>query len=314
MTAKGMIQRDDGVLAQYAPSDLEVIRNHVAGPDFSNGELAYCLSVARARGLDPLQKQVYFTKRKKKDAGGNWVASVTVEPTIDGFRSMAERTGELDGYDGPYWCGKDGQWTDAWLSKEPPLACKITVYRQGKSHGFTATARYDAYVQGFDKDREGFRPNHTWAKMPEHMLAKCAESLALRKAFPSHLGSFYTREEMGQVDNGDRFEQLPAEQPKQATVTVVEKPKAVPELPSVPDVVESVPAFFCLGLFKQLEALAGMPFAKMQTEDLEQIVSLVGDNKERIRNPVARSWANAIEAAATEALRDAKMDDMPVQQ
>ena len=161
MSAKEMVVSDGGELSRYGREDLEVIRNHVAGPDFTDSELAYCLRAARARGLDPLQKQVYFSKRKKKNANGQYVAAVTVEPTIDGFRTMAERTGELDGYDGPYWCGEDGKWTDAWLTTDAPVACKITVFRRGKSHGFTATARYDAYVQGYDG-----KPNPIWAKMP----------------------------------------------------------------------------------------------------------------------------------------------------
>jgi phage recombination protein Bet len=303
MSAKEMIAQPQqkSVLALYSSEDLEVIRNHVAGPDFTDSELAYCLSVARARDLDPLQKQVYFSKRKKKGADGNYSAAVTVEPTIDGFRAMAEKTGELDGYDGPYWCGADGEWHDAWLVKTPPVACKITVYRTGKTRGFTAVARYEAYMQGYDN-----KPNPIWAKMGETMLAKCAESLALRKAFPSVLGAFYTREEMAQADAPDRFAQLPPEATQQPKPQVISAPKAPAQTwPAPPDVITTIPLGLCKGPFKPLEEFDGVPLQNLYAPDLELIVSTIGEHRARVSEASIKRWLTAIEATATVLLRQA---------
>ena len=76
----------------------------------------------------------------------------------------------------------------------------MTVYKivGGQRCGFTATARWDQYFPG---EKQGFM----WKKMPHLMLGKCAEALAIRKAFPAELSGLYTQEEMQQAsapDNG----------------------------------------------------------------------------------------------------------------
>jgi hypothetical protein len=94
------------------------------------------------------------------------------------------------------WCGPDGQWQDVWLAQEPPAAAKVIVYRRNCSRGFSGIALFREYKQtGKDGGLSGM-----WAKMPANQLAKCAESLALRKAFPNETSGLYTREEMQQAD------------------------------------------------------------------------------------------------------------------
>jgi len=209
------------VLTEYTEEQIGILRAHVA-PNFSDAELAYGLTVAKARGLDPFAKQVYFTKRRQWDRDSNgYIERVTVEPTIDGFRVIAARTSEMDGCEDPVWCGADGVWHDVWLSKDPPAAAKVTVYRRNHRKHYSAVARFDEYAQR-KKDNS---LTQMWQKMPGAMLAKCAEALALRRAFPEALGGIYTHEEMMQADTEAR-DMLPPERP--ANVVNMPPPKVEP--------------------------------------------------------------------------------------
>jgi phage recombination protein Bet len=143
-------------------------------------ELDVFIAVCERTGLDPHARQVYFIKR-----GGRG----TTQVSIDGLRSIAERTGEMDGLD-THWCGPDGKWVDVWLSNDPPAAARVRVYRKGCQHPFTGIAKWSEYSSS----------GPIWTRMPALMLAKCSSSLALRCSFPLQLSGLYTQEEMAQAD------------------------------------------------------------------------------------------------------------------
>jgi phage recombination protein Bet len=174
---------------------LDLLKRTIA-KGTSDDEFALFMSTAQRLGLDPFAKQIYavmrFDKREERKV-------MSVQVSIDGFRSIADKTGECDGQDGPMWCGEDGAWKDVWLHERPPSAAKVIVYRKGQTRGYTGIATYDSYIQ---EGPDG-NPNNMWRRLPDTMVAKCAESLALRKAFPAQLAGIYTPEEMGQADNPD---------------------------------------------------------------------------------------------------------------
>lgn len=161
---------------------VEIIKNQIA-KGCSDGELALFGQVCTRTGLDPFSRQIYAISR-----GGK----MTIQTSIDGFRTIAARSG-LYGGSSTEWCGDDGVWLDVWLSSKPPAAAKTTVYRKGCPNPFTGVARYGAYQQG----------NSMWSKMPDVMIGKVSEALALRKAFPAELSGIYSGDEMEQAGMGD---------------------------------------------------------------------------------------------------------------
>ena len=178
-------------VVEYTPDQVSLIKDTCCR-DASDLELKFFLNQVQRTQLDPLSKQIYAIKRYDTALRREVLG---IQVGIDGLRLIAERTGETDGQDGPYWCGEDGKWVDVWLSNKPPSAAKAVVYRKGRTHAYVGIARWTSYCQ-LTKDGS---PTRMWQKMSDLMLYKCAEALALRKAFPHELSGIYTDDEMDQA-------------------------------------------------------------------------------------------------------------------
>lgn len=165
--------------------------------DVTQADLAIFLTQSKRTGLDPFSHQIYMIGRKQKTANG-YETKQTIQVGIDGLRAIAHRVAqqchEVFSMSDTLWADKNGVWHDVWLSPEPPAAAKVSVKRGGGV--FSAVAIFKEYAPVYNGKLSGM-----WATKPALMIAKCAEALALRKAFPSDMSGIYTDDEMSRAED-----------------------------------------------------------------------------------------------------------------
>lgn len=165
---------------------VELLRNTICKGS-SPEEFELFVMACTRTGLDPFMRQIHAVKR--------WDArlqreSMTIQTGIDGYRLIAERTGcYAPGPEPTYSHGDEGK-----LISSTAYVKKQT--KDGTWHTVAATAFFDEYCQ---KDKSG-KPTGMWRTMERNQLAKCAEALALRRAFPAEMSGIYTKEEMEQAE------------------------------------------------------------------------------------------------------------------
>lgn len=164
---------------------VELIKRTVA-KGATDDELAMFLYQCKRLGMDPLSRQIHFVKRwdsrEQREVGA-------IQTGIDGFRLLAARTGCYRPDEEP------PRYTYDEASKVRSARVRIWVYHAPTMqwHPVEAEAHFEEYAQR-TKDGTLF-PN--WARMPRVMTAKCAEALAIRKAFPAELSGVYELAEIG---------------------------------------------------------------------------------------------------------------------
>lgn len=158
----------------------------------TDDELELFMLSCNRTGLDPFQKQCWAVKRWDSGLGRE---VMTFQTGVDGFRIIANRSEKYSGQVGPFWCDENGHWQDVWLKSTPPVAVKVGVLRSDFKEPLWAVARFSGYAA---RKKDGSLTPF-WSKMPDLMIAKVAECLALRKAFPQDLSGVYSDTEMEQA-------------------------------------------------------------------------------------------------------------------
>jgi phage recombination protein Bet len=160
--------------------------------------------VCKEKGLSPFSRQIHLIPRYSQDKGTTY----TIQAGIDGFRAIADRSNKYGGSDEYLFDEGLTEYQMLKAGRKKPTTATATVLKvvSNVMVPTKATARWEEYYPG---EKQGFM----WNKMPFLMLGKCAEALALRKAFPEALSGLYTDEEMQQAEN---IKYEPKQEPKEA--------------------------------------------------------------------------------------------------
>lgn len=208
----------------YDAPQLALIRRTVAA-DTTPDEFNMFIEIAKRAGLDPFRRQLYCIVYSKDDPKKRKVTFIT---GIDGFRAVAARNRDYR----PDDAEPQFEVSDARKSPSNPTGLVKAVVKAFKlapdNQWFpvVGVAYWSEFAVMKDNLEGGFRwedtgekwpdtgkpkrrkvplvdgeeavpmPSGKWADMPFVMLAKCAESQALRKGWPEDLSGIYSPEEM----------------------------------------------------------------------------------------------------------------------
>ena len=167
----------------YDAEKVELIKDTIAR-GASDDELMLFLHLAQRSGLDPFSRQIYLIERRA-NVNGEWKTTRQPQTGIDGLRLIADRTDR-------YAPGRQPSYTYDAAGGLVTATAYVKKFVRGEWHEIAATAHYDEYVQ---RKKDG-QPNQMWAEKPHIMLTKCAEALALRRAFPAEMSGLYTADEI----------------------------------------------------------------------------------------------------------------------
>jgi phage recombination protein Bet len=262
-----IVTATQNAMVAFSDEQVALIKRTVC-KDSTDDELKLFLHVSKQSGLDPFAKQIHAVKRYTRNG-----PVMSIQVGIDGYRLIADRTNKYAGNDDPlytYKLNNDG----IELKQIDSATVAVRKIVGGVVCEFKATAYWDEYYPG---DKMG----HMWKQRPKGMLGKCAEALALRKAFPAELSGLYTEEEMDK-------ENLQAED----TETVVKEANTIDynELESMiksiivlSKIITSKMSLKEKGLF-MVDKLKVSDFSLLKKKKKEELLDIINELKSMVEN------------------------------
>jgi phage recombination protein Bet len=161
-------------------------------PNATDDELRLFFYECARRGTHPLDRLIFPVARNDNSGGRR----VTFQTGIDYLRAAAEETGRYVGQKSVQYGPPIKQKTGEDQIDVPEWAEVIVLRKDPETGEINEIPSRAFWKEFYPGEKLGFM----WRKMPNLMLAKCAEAGALRKGFPRKLGGLYINEEMEQAE------------------------------------------------------------------------------------------------------------------
>jgi phage recombination protein Bet len=157
-----------GTAVDFSSAETVQVLKQTVAKGATDAEFEMFKQMCQSTGLNPFRREIWFIKTNSQ---------VQMMTGVNGFYQIANSHPQYDGMESEV-IEEDGK----------IIKAVAKVYRKDRSRPQTATAYFAEYNKSYGN----------WKTMPRMMLEKCAESMALRKAFPQQLNGLYTQDEMPQ--------------------------------------------------------------------------------------------------------------------
>lgn len=193
MNEKALAIREEFAVNYADPEMVKTLKATVA-QGLNDAEFVMFAQHCKATGLNPFKKEVWAIKGKSyiNKRGERIEGKVQIMTGINGFHTIANANPSYDGLETGL-IDKNGDYKTQAYPGNDYIGAWCKVYRKDRRMPVEAVAMLLEY----DKSAE-VSYDSIWKKMKRVMITKCAESVALRKAFPQELNGLYTSEEMPQ--------------------------------------------------------------------------------------------------------------------